>query len=48
MKIVTATEIKHLENSLEFLQEFEIELVLDNILAKEFELGLPSDINNAF
>ena len=45
----TATiEIKHVENSLEILNQFAIELNLDNILAEEFEAGLASDINNAY
>lgn len=45
----TATiEIKHVENSLELLNQFAIELNLDSILAREFEAELASDINNAF
>lgn len=46
--ITTATEIKHIENSVEFLEGFEEEIALDSILVEEFKLGLPSDINNAF
>lgn len=45
----TATiEIKHVENSLELLNQFAIELNLDSILAREFEAELASDINNVF
>lgn len=43
----TATiEIKHVENSLEILNQFAIELNLDSILTQEFEAGLASDIVN--
>ena len=41
-------EIKYLENSLEMVNEFAIELNLDNVLAEEFEAGVASDISNAF
>ena len=45
----TATiEIKHVENSLEILNQFATELNLDSILAQEFEAGLASDISNVF
>ena len=40
------TEIKTVDNSLEVLSQFGIELNLDIILAEEFEAGLSSDINN--
>jgi hypothetical protein len=45
----TATiEIKHVENSLEILNQFATELNLDCILAQEFQAGLASDISNAY
>ncbi|MDJ0567831.1 MAG: hypothetical protein QNJ53_02180 [Pleurocapsa sp. MO_192.B19] len=47
MKNVTITEIKHVENSLELLNEFETEIGLDDILKEEFEKELSSDISNA-
>ncbi|ELS04802.1 hypothetical protein Xen7305DRAFT_00045380 [Xenococcus sp. PCC 7305] len=47
MKIVITNQIKHIENSLETLNQFGIELDLESILAVEFEQGLPSDISNA-
>jgi hypothetical protein len=47
MNNATATLIK-VDNSLEVLAEFGIEINLESILAEEFELGLPSDISNAF
>ena len=46
--IFTTTEIKHIDNSLEVLEEFAVEMDLDLILAQEFDSGLPSDINNAW
>ena len=46
MKNATMTEIKHVENSFEVLNEFEIEISLDGILVKEFERGLLSDLGN--
>ena len=46
MNTVTATKIKHIKNTLEVLKQFGIEIDLDNILAKEFEAGLSSDISN--
>ena len=47
MNIPTITTIKHLENSLEILNQFGIELDLDSILAEEFQQeGLLSDINH--
>ncbi len=43
----TVTQIKHLENSLEVLNQFGIEIDLDSILVEEFQQeGLPSDINH--
>ena len=48
MKNATITEIKHLENSLEVLNKFGIEIDLEAILVTEFEQGLASDISNAF
>lgn len=47
MTIATVTEIKHVENSLEVLNEFGIEIDLDGILVEEFEQGLSSDISNS-
>ncbi len=44
----SCTEIKHVENSLEILNEFGIEIDLESILVEEFEQGLPSDISNSF
>ena len=46
MNTTTATQIKTVENSLEVLDQFGIELDLDIILVEEFELGLLSDISN--
>ena len=43
---IATIEIKYFETSLEMLNEFGTELNLDNILAKEFEAELASDINN--
>ncbi|WP_319421749.1 hypothetical protein [Pleurocapsa sp. FMAR1] len=48
MKTATATQIKHVENTLEVLNQFGIEIELDNILAKELERGLSSDISNCY
>jgi hypothetical protein len=47
MNNATATLIK-LDNSLEVLNQFGIEIDLESILAEELELGLSSDISNAF
>ncbi len=46
MNTATATQIKTLENSLEVLNQFGIELDLDIILVEEFELGLANDLDN--
>jgi hypothetical protein len=46
MKIATATQIKHVENSLEVLNQFGIEIDLETILVEELEPGLLSDINS--
>lgn len=46
MKNVTMTEIKHVDNSLEALNELGIKIDLDGILVNEFEQRLPNDINN--
>ena len=43
--ITTATEIKHIENILKGLKEFEINVDLDHILFEELNQELPSDIN---
>ncbi|MBE9044556.1 hypothetical protein IQ255_09080 [Pleurocapsales cyanobacterium LEGE 10410] len=44
MKNATITEIKYVENSLEVLNEFVIEIDLDSILVEEYERGLTGDI----
>ena len=46
--ILTITEIKHVQNSTELLNEFGTELDLDSILTEELNLGLPCDINNVW
>ena len=46
--ILTITEIKHVQNSTELLNEFGTELNLDSILTEELNSGLPCDINNAW
>ncbi len=46
--ILTNTEIKHVNNDLEIIEELGVELDLDLILEEELESGLPSDINNAW
>lgn len=48
MKIatITSTRINYSENSFVFLHELGIEINLEEILAEEFDRGLPSDINN--
>lgn len=46
MKIATATQIKQVENTPEILNEFGIEIDLENILLEELEIGLSSDINS--
>lgn len=45
MNTATVTQI---DNSIEVLNQFAIELDLDAILAKELEKELASDINNGF
>ena len=47
MNTATATQIKTVENSLEVVNQFGIELDLNIILEEEFELGLSSDMSNA-
>lgn len=44
----TITEIKPVVSTLEVLTQFGIELDLEEVLAKEFEKGLSSDISNAY
>lgn len=44
---IATVEIKYVENSLEILNRFGIELDLDNVLAEEFNAELASDISNA-
>lgn len=46
MKIATASDIKPIENSLESLNRFGIELELKTILIEELKPGLLSDINS--
>ena len=41
-----ATEIKHVENSFEELNEFGINVNLDNILFQELKQELPNDLIN--
>ena len=48
MKNASMTEIKHVENSLEVLNEFGIEIDLEGILVEEYEQGLLSDFNCIF
>ena len=47
MSIATTTEIKHIENSLEILNEFGIKMDLESILVEEFKLGLPHELDTA-
>ena len=44
----TTTAIKIIDNNLEILNLFGIELDLEDILLEEFEQGLSSDITNGF
>ena len=44
--ITTTTEIKYVEHSFEVLNAIGIQVELKDILVKELETGLPSDINN--
>jgi hypothetical protein len=46
MNTATVTQIKPVDNSLEILNEFGIEIDLETILVEEYELGLASDISN--
>ena len=46
MNNTTVTQIKQVENSLEVLNQFGVELDLDIILGEEFELGLANDLDN--
>lgn len=46
MNTATVTEIKLVDNSLEVLNQFGVELDLEEVLAEEFEQGLASDISN--
>ena len=46
MNTATVTQIKTVENSLEVLNQFGIELDLDMILVEEFEQGLANDLDN--
>ena len=48
MNTATVTQIKTVENSLEVLNQFGIELDLEIILVEELEQGLSSDISNAY
>ena len=42
---VTATEIKHVENSFEVLNEFGSKIDLNSILVREYRQELSSEIN---
>ena len=44
----TTTAIKIVDNSLEILTQFGIELNLEDFLSEELDQGLSSDISNAF
>lgn len=46
MNIATTTPLKPIENSLEVLNQFGIELNLDSILIEEFQHGLANDLDN--
>lgn len=46
--VLTITEIKHVQDNAELLNEFGTELNLDSILTEELNSGLPCDINNAW
>ena len=46
MKLTTTPEIRHFENSFKFLDKFEIDINLSDILIEELEEELPSDINS--
>ncbi len=48
MNTATATQINTVENSLEIVNQFGIELDLDIILDEEFELGLANDLDNPY
>lgn len=48
MNTVTDTQVKLVDNSIEVLNQFAIELDLETILEEESEAELASDINNAF
>lgn len=48
MNTATVTQIKTVDNSLEVLNQFGIELDLDSFLAEEFQQGLLSDISNGY
>lgn len=48
MNNATTTEIKTIYSSLEVLNQFGIELNLEEVLAEEFEKGLASDISNVY
>ena len=46
--VLTITEIKHVQDNAELLNEFGTELDLDSILTEELNSGLPCDINNVW
>ena len=48
MTNATITEINYVDNSLEVLNEFGIEIDLQSILVEEFDQELASDISNGF
>ncbi|BAZ43652.1 hypothetical protein NIES4102_06530 [Chondrocystis sp. NIES-4102] len=48
MNTATATIIKSVDDTLDILAQFALEIDLESILHEELELGLASDISNAF
>lgn len=48
MNTATATIIKSVDDTLDILAQFALEIDLESILREELELGLASDINNGF
>ena len=46
--ITVSPKITQVENSVEVLKEFGIDIDLNKILIKEFDLGLPIDISCPF
>lgn len=48
MKNTTITEIKHFENSYEVLNEFKIEINLEDFIVEEYISELQSDISSTY